>query len=473
MAIGLRNWRESQKGAELNKGLIALALLAGTSASAAPRVSAVMPAIKPPPDSDPPISYTVRKGDNLYNLALHYMRRLADYRAVQTLNKVRDPYRLPVASTLLFPRPLLKSDPLEAKVIAFRGATTIDGRPATLGTILGEGRRIRTGPNAFLSIALADGSTVTLPSQSMVRIERLRRFRLTGEMERLFKLEDGRSQTEVTPRTNGRDRFEIRTPISVAAVRGTDFRVAVLDGGKAATTEVLGGHVGLAGGGTETMLDPGLGARVTPDGTTGPVKLLPPPDIIDPARIQSGPELAFRIAPLEGVARYRVQIGKDAGFLDIAEEVLVDRAEASLPPVPDGDWFVRVTALDSNEIEGLPRVIGFERHLNGVRATVEPLPGGRRFLFKWQDLGEGTHRYRFVIARAGAPDTPVVDEPALTGKSFVATDLAPGDYVWRVETSGISNGKTYANWSNPQTLTVAGASGRPKSIQKRAKPPAS
>lgn len=450
----------------MGKGLIALALLAGTAASAAPNASVGAQ----PEDADPPIRYTVRKGDNLYNLALHYMHRLSDYRTVQALNKVRDPYRLPIASTLLIPRPLLKSDPLEARVIAFRGATTIDGRPAVLGTAVTEGGQIRTGQNAFLSISLADGSTITLPSQSTIRVQRLRRFRLTGEMERLFMLDDGRSQTEVTPRTNGRDRFEMRTHISVAAVRGTEFRVTVLDGGKAATAEVLDGHVGLNGGGAETVLDPGVGARVTPDGTTGPVKLLPPPDLVDPGRIQSEPDLAFRIAPLGQAQRYRVQIARDAGFLDIAEETLVDMPQASLPSVPNGDWFVRVTAIDRNEIEGLPRVIGFERHLNAIRATVEPLPGGRRFLFRWQDLGEGTHQYRFLAAPAETPDRPVIDEPGLTAQSFVATDLPPGNYVWRVQTSGVSNGKTYSNWSTAQTLTVAGT---PKQTGKRAKPPSS
>jgi len=453
----------------LDKRLIALALLAGTAASAAPRAPASTGSAPTLADPDPPINYTVRKGDNLYTLALHYMHRLSDYRIVQTLNRVRDPYRLPIARTLLIPRALLKSDPLDAKVIAFRGGTTIDGRQVALGAVVAEGGRIQTGVNAFLSIALADGSTITLPSQSQIRVERLRRFRLTGEMERLFRLDDGRSQTEVTPRTNGRDRFEMRTPISVAAVRGTDFRVAVLDGGKAATTEVLGGHVGLGGGGTETMLDPGLGARVSADGTTGPVKLLPPPDIVDAARIQSEPDLAFRIAPLDQAARYRVQIARDAGFLDIAEEVLVDRADASLPSVTDGDWFVRVTAIDRNEIEGMPRVVGFERHLNAIRASVEPLPGGHRFLFKWQDLGQGVHQYRFVMARAEAPDSPVIDEPALTAQSFVATDLPPGDYAWRVQTSGVSNGKTYANWTAQRTLTVTSATG-PKT--KSAQPPA-
>lgn len=449
----------------MDKRFIALAMLAASAASAAPRAH---PPVAASPDADPPIAYAARKGDNLYNLALHYMHRLSDYHVVQRLNRIRDPYRIPIGTNILIPRALLRSDPLQARVIAFRGATTIDGKPALLGATVNEGGQIRTGQNAFLSIGLADGSTITLPSQTTVRVERLRRFRLTNEMERLFRVDDGRTQTEVTPRTNGRDRFEMRTPISVAAVRGTDFRVAVLDGGKAATAEVLGGHVGLAGGGAQTMLEPGEGVRVSPDGTTGPVKLLPPPDLADPAKIQSEPELAFAIAPLDQAKQYRVQVARDAGFLDLTEETVVDQPQATLPSLPDGDWFVRITGIDGNGIEGLPHVISFERYLLAIRATAEPV-NGHSYLFKWQDFGQGPHQYRFFVAPADAPDRPVIDEPGLTARSFVATDLPPGDYVWRVQISGTSRNRAHSNWSALQSLTIAG---QPNATRKRAKPPA-
>jgi hypothetical protein len=460
----------------LDRRLIAFAVLAGTAASAAPRAHlAAKPLFRPapapavPPGGDPPISYTARKGDNLYNLGRFYLVHLGDYRVVQKLNKVSNPYRLRIGTKLAIPRSLLRSDLLQARVVSFRGSATIDGKAAILGATVGEGGLIRTGPNASISVVLADGSTVTLPSQSLVRVERLRRFHLTNELDRLFKLEDGRSETHVTPRTNGRDRFEMRTPISVAAVRGTDFRVSLLDSGRTSTAEVLDGHVDFAGIGAEVMLDPGTGARFAADGAIGPIPLLPPPDILDPAQIQSEPDLAFHIAPLPGAAHYRMQIAKDAGFLDILGETVVDQPQASLSALPNGDYFVRVTAMDVNEIEGQPHVVAFERHLNAVRATIEP-QSGHRYLFKWQNLGEGEHMFRFFMARADAPESPVIDEPVLVRKSLVITNLLPGDYVWRVQASEVSNGKRYANWSSPQTFTVAA---KPGPATSRAKPPAS
>jgi len=456
------------------KRFVALAVVAGMAAPAAPRARApAMPSRTISAatrfDGEPPISYVVRKGDNLYNLARFYMLRLGDYRIVQKLNQVRNPYRLPIGKTLIIPRSLLKSDGLVARVVAFRGAVTIDGKAIGLGTVVGEGGQIRTGLNASISMALADGSTVTLPSQSLIRVERLRRVQLTNELDRLFRLVSGRSETRVTPRTNGRDRFEIRTPISVAAVRGTDFRVSLLDEGRTSTAEVLEGKVDFTGVGTEVMLDPGTGARFAADGAVGPVPLLAPPNILHAARIQAEVELAFDIVPLPGAIGYRVQIAKDAGFLDILQEGVFARPQVSLPAPTNGDYFVRVTGIDANRIEGEPYVLAFERHLNAVRGEMAPLHG-HDYLFKWQNMGAGEHLFRFFLARVDAPDRPVIDEPALTRKSLVVTNLLPGDYVWRVQASEVSDGRRYANWSRPQTFTVAGKPGRANA---RAKPPAS
>ena len=459
----------------MDKRLIALVVLAGTVGPAAAETHPSQPAAQTIPGMsplhmvDPPITYAVRKGDNLYNLARFYMLRLDDYRIVQKLSRVRNPYALRIGKTLTIPRSVLRSDRLAAKVIAFRGSATVDGKAVALGALISEGAHIRTGANAYMSIGLADGSTVTLPSQSQVRVERLRRIHLTNELDRLFTLEDGRTQTQVTPRTNGRDRFEMRTPISVAAVRGTDFRVSLLNGGQTSTAEVLEGHVDFTGIGTEVMLDPGTGARFATSQTVGPVPLLPAPDILDPANIQYEQDLSFRLIPLAGAVHYRVQIARDAGFLDIMEETVVSELQARLPALPNGDYFVRVTAIDVNAIEGRPRVVAFERHLNAVRGTFQLLRK-HRYLFKWQNMGEGEHAFRFFLARADTPERPVIDEPALSRKDLVITNLAAGEYVWRVQASEVSNGRRYANWSSPQTFTVAGRPGR---MKPRAKPPAS
>jgi hypothetical protein len=424
---------------------------------AVPHPSLAAPAARAPvaAGGEPHLIYTIRAGDNLYTLAQAYLVHLSDYREVQRLNRIRNPYRLAVGHGLMLPRRLLRTAPLQARIIAFRGQVAASGRALRQGDMLGEGATVETGGNAFVSLGLADGSTVTLPSQSSVRIERLRRVVISNEIERVFVLEAGRSQSRVTPMHTAGDRFEMRTRSAVAAVRGTDFRVAVLDEGRATSTELLGGSVALGGAGAETTLQPGQGAKVTALGLTQPIALLPPPSLSDPGRPQSDQDLRFKVEPAPAAVRYRVQVATDAGFLDLVEEATGEGDTITLPSVPNGDYFVRITAIDANDLEGRPRVYSFDRYLNAVRTRAEQQGGGRRYLFRWQDIGEGSHHYRFVLASVATPAIPLIDQPALLSHSFVALDLPPGEYVWRLQTTSIAQGRVRSSWSEPQALTVS------------------
>ena len=64
---------------------------------------------------DDAIVYTVRKGDTLIALARDYMLRETDWKEVQRINRVADPYKLPIASQLSLPIRLLRSRPASAE----------------------------------------------------------------------------------------------------------------------------------------------------------------------------------------------------------------------------------------------------------------------------------------------------------------------------------------------------------------------
>jgi hypothetical protein len=130
-----------------------------------------------PPPQDGEVFYRVRPGDNLYTLAERHLLRTSDFRTVQRLNRIADPYRLSVRRTLRIPRNLLRFDRLRAKVTAFRGTVRIaqqDGslRTAQLGQEIAEGAEIVTGNNSFVTLRLPDQSVVTMPSRSRVAVRR-------------------------------------------------------------------------------------------------------------------------------------------------------------------------------------------------------------------------------------------------------------------------------------------------------------
>jgi hypothetical protein len=428
--------------------LLALMLaMLGVSASAAP------------PSASEHITYTVKSGDTLIGLAERGFRRQGDYLVAQRLNRVRNPRVLRIGSTLRLPRRILRIEPIGARVIAFRGAAQVNGAAAQVDMPIAEGAVLTTGANAFLAMELADGSVLTLPSRSRMNVAGLHRIVLTGDEVKRFVLLNGRTETEVAPLKRGSS-FEIATPISVAAVRGTRFRVSLGEADDSSGTGVLEGNVAVATQESAVEVPAGQGVTATEEGVGEPVPLLPKPTLLDPDRLQDEDLVTFAVEPVPGAALYRAQLATDAGFIDVFAEIESPTPQLSVADVPNGSFFVRLTAISPAGLEGLPAAYTFERRLNTITAEVgeaDDCPAGRCLRFRWRAGGEGERRFRFQIARS--PDgVPIVDRMEMTGSEIVITDL-PGDtYYWRVESALIDGEERQSKWMDWQELRVAPAS---------------
>lgn len=90
-------------------------------------------------------------------------------------------------------------------------------RALTKGTPVKPGDTVRTGTNARLELKIDDGSRVVLGSRSRVQVAE-------SAPSRIFSLSVGRVKAfikKLRPQT----KFEIRTPLAAAAVRGTVFEI--------------------------------------------------------------------------------------------------------------------------------------------------------------------------------------------------------------------------------------------------------
>lgn len=408
------------------------------------------------------VEYRVRPGDNLYTLAQRHFVRSSDFSVVQRLNKVADPYRLPVGKVLRIPKALLRYETITARIVAFRGnVRIIAGRSERLvkvGDLVRETEHLATGPSSFVTLRMPDDSVVSLPSQSRVEVRRLRKWALIQNVDRLFGIVRGRARATVTPMKSKEDEFRFISPVAVSAVRGTEFRVSFDPDSARATTEVLEGAVGMSGNAAaaDQLLAGGYGAVATANGIEAR-QLLASPKLLRPGRVQDEEMLTFEAEAVEGAASYHVQVAQDAGFLDVVSEAFSPEPRASLPGVTDGTWFVRISAVDKYGLEGLQETYSFQRRLNRIEASLETRRAGnfREYLFRWQVEGEGTRQYRFQMSRDREDAPAMVDEPGLTTQRFVVTDLPPGTYFWRVQTLQFVDGDVNAKWSPFQRLTIA------------------
>lgn len=321
--------------------------------------------------------YTVRKGDTLYTLASKYLSKTADFQTVQRLNKVADPHNIPPGTILRIPDALLRTEPVVGQISAFRGAVTLDGRQVDLGAKVRQGMRVETGPNAFVTITLPDASAISLPSQSRIRVEKLRRVLLSGGFDRNFVLEAGRSRAMVTPVKDGGSNFRVTTPLSVSAVRGTDFRVALDPSGERALTEVVGGTVGVAPDEDkdEIAVPRAFGTVATPAGVESPVALLPGPKLLKVERAgNDGVQIA--IQPVEGAVRYRTQLATDVAFQNVIAETVEDMPSASFNALGNVSFFVRLTAVAASGLEGLPATYALGARPVAVEPSADAGDGG-------------------------------------------------------------------------------------------------
>lgn len=428
------------------------ALAAGQAAPPAPKA-----------EPAPMVDYRVRNGDTLFDLGNRYFRGRGDYLIVQRLNHVANPRRLPRNRVLRIPRRLLKYEPIQGSVAAFRGSVTLAqagaSRPAVLDAPVGEGALVTTAAKSYLTVEMPDASRFSLPSNSRVRILRLRRILLTNEIERRFQLEGGRSDWSVTP--NPANPFTVATPIATTAVRGTVFRVTYDGDAAAMTLGVLDGRVGVSDEKREEAAVPkGTGALIKSDLPVNPTPLIKAPDLVRPGATQTGTEVLFQAKPVEGATAYGFEIATDAGFIDRIDEVVSPTTEGRFPTLPEGTYFVRVTAYDANKIQGLENTYSFDRQLNtiGLDSPSSSAVGRRKeYKFRWHGSSKGRINYRFLLSRDEAGKDVVVDEVALTKPGIGVSDLTPGVYYWRVWSVRLDGKAPTVTVAPPQKLQIGEA----------------
>jgi len=311
---------------------------------------------------------------------------------------------------------------------------------------------VTTGPASSLSLSLTDGSVITLPSNSALRIGRLRKLLITDSIDYDLTLETGSARSRVTPFRNRDDRFRLRNPIAVSAVRGTDFRTHFDAGTETSRSELIEGGIALkARSAEETQLAPEFGAVIGRSGAIAVEPLLPAPQLIGGAGVQRAPMVAFTVQPVAGAQAYRLQIGRDSGFVDIVEDVSGNSLDFTVPSLGNGRYFARFTAIAASGLEGLPGTIAFRRRL--ATATQPAVPGQDGYVFRWIGSGEGMRRYRFQLRREDSPSW-LVDEAGLAGSSIILSDLSPGRYLWRVGTTTHSEDETDTDWTAMESFVL-------------------
>ncbi|MBX3616767.1 FecR domain-containing protein [Nitrosomonas sp.] len=398
--------------------------------------------------------YTIRPGDNLWNVTERHLNSMRYVHQLQQLNKIINPFSIPLGTKIKIPVAWSKqrTDGVTARVVNVQGAALLkrldidENIPIELGMQLFAGDEIRSENDSFVTIEFTDQSILRLQDSSFIRIDAMKIFGDFGLVDTFVDLQKGRTENAVPKESEIGTRFRIKTPSAVSSVRGTDFRVGIVSGEESTSSEVLSGLVQVTGDTKEVGIPAGFGT-VTATGLppSAPVKLLPPPDLGNTPSLYEQLPLAITLNPLDGAVAYRAQIASDQKFENLRTEFTTEKLPFRDGDIPDGDYWLRVRGIDANGIEGYDAVIAFTLNARPEPPfIIAPLPDGvadpitREF--KWAIQPEASHYIVMVSKDAGFSDLVAKDTQVKTNDFHLTEPLTPGQYFWRIASVSATEG---------------------------------
>ena len=396
--------------------------------------------------------HTAKTGDTFLKLAARYLIDPKKWAVLAKYNPTVNPAKIPIGHAIQIPVAAMRAEAAGPTVLSVRGQADVNGAKLTAGQKLNERDKLNTGDDGFVTIQLADGSTLTVQSKSAIELERTRLLANTRVGESVVKLEHGRLETSVTQQ-NRAARYEVRTPTSNMGVRGTVFRAASDASGKKALSEVIEGSVGVAAGNEAPAgglaLPAGFGS-VVEDGRapSEPIKLLPAPVLPPIAGAQLRPAIVVSFPAVDGAKAYRAQVALDKTFRQLIGETLFVKPVVEFSDLPDGDLQIRVRAIDAAGLEGLDAATPVTIAARPLPPKLNsPLAGGQVSVgetrFGW-DASVGASAYRLQLAANDTFTPLLVDQSAIATTSHVVNmTFGSSRFFWRVAAIG-ADGKPRA-----------------------------
>jgi hypothetical protein len=325
----------------------------------------------------PLIFYKIKGGDTLNQLSQKYLKQPADLEIIRDLNALKSVDLLPSGEILKIPRDAVKQSPSQATISSLtcgrpiRAGTPL--RPMSVGSVLNEGAIIDIPAECHVSMLLEDSSVIRLPSSAAIKIAVLRKNALESSPEVQLDLVRGRIELEVYKGRSQTTPFQVRTPLSVTGVRGTEFRVGYTQAEQTGQVEVLGGSVNSKG---LNDLEPrsvakGQGLPFDKSGKALPLETLLSAPVFERADQINLAKNSF-VIKLVGRAKakhYIATSAKTANLLGERSSNLLQVPEVTVTNLTQSAIFYHFVAVSNSGLMGAPRQYGFCIAKNDVKAA--------------------------------------------------------------------------------------------------------
>jgi hypothetical protein len=313
------------------------------------------------------VVYRIKSGDTLHQFALKYLQQPVNMAAIQAANPQLNLDRLKIGTEVTIPRLLIKHTPSKATIMGLSCGTAIRvgdaAKPLAIGSVLHEGAVIEVPAECHVALLLEDGSIIRLPSSATLKITSLRKNALEAAPEVRLDLARGRVELDVQKGRAKTTPFEIRTPLSIMGVRGTEFRVGYSPEEHAGQVEVLGGVVQTRGtaDAQSNAITKGLGVPIDATGKALAIeKLLDAPVFVNVQRTpDTPPSYAVKLAPVPKAHYYVANLTNTANLAGQKHTQQLLSPEIFIPSLTPQASFYQLSSVSQTALVGTERVYGF------------------------------------------------------------------------------------------------------------------
>lgn len=397
-----------------------------------------------PPLSEKDLIYIVKPNDTLIQLARLYLQSASGAETIQTLNQIDNPNRLPIGFELRLPRHLLKYKPAIAQVTSANcelNSTPRDGsKLIQVDSTVTEGNTVDVPAGCAVDLRLGDGTLIRLPSGSSVKITRLRHNALEKSPEILFDLTKGRIDLNVQKPRSKDTPFEVRTPISVMGVRGTEFRVGVTPE-NTARLEVLSGQVQMQGKADHQAraLNAGQGVIINTTGRAGQIKTLPSrPTLLQSIADTKSNQIKLEFASAPDAAQFTLKTSLMANRIDEQTDRLIN-ASHQLEHAGQNAVYLKIAGMTDAGLTGFEQSFAIcvpEKKTSSQKCDLS---------FESIYLNDYPFTIRLVRIDQGG-ETELLNKKSLQTRSgkFQLKGLKSGQYKWTLSYSKkLADGKKH------------------------------
>ncbi|MGL1931823.1 MAG: FecR domain-containing protein [Desulfotalea sp.] len=301
----------------------------------------------------------IQKGTNLIHLARDYCTSRTDWKVIAKINNLKPPYTILNRRTIMVPKSLLLTENLSGVVGSIHGDVSylVDGKK--VGDVqkndkIIHGQTLSTGQDSYAQIVFPNHKYTRISPNSEFTINYL--FRLTDDSVKAdFMLKKGKLTHQITEKLRRNETFLTRTPVSITGVRGTEFRLKMIDD-KTNYVETIKGKVKVESGARSVMVRKGQGASVKADSKIARPRPLPEtPALPELQSVYRTLPISFYAPKHKNAREIRMRMCTDILGHDTFLEMTVPPGEKFIiPRLADGTYYTFFTALDRDLFESAP-----------------------------------------------------------------------------------------------------------------------